>query len=141
MDLTLTPVSTPKSSLMERVLSAKAEDRKQAGLLNLKQAIDAGEASVSAAVSRSISNGYTGLFFQNAQQTASQAPSRASWYKGPAVKPAELSRVEDEIRLRMAQEVGDFMLPDDEAQEMARQKGDHQRLMLDWKLGLREERP
>jgi uncharacterized protein YdaU (DUF1376 family) len=77
----------------------------------------------------------------NAQQTASQAPSRASWYKGPAVKPAELSRVEDEIRLRMAQEVGDFMLPDDEAQEMARQKGDHQRLMLDWKLGLREDRP
>ena len=121
--------------------SKKSKLTEKGWRIKVKQAIDAGEASVSAAVSRSISNGYTGLFFQNAQQTASQAPSRASWYKGPPVKPAELSRVEDEIRLRMAQEVGDFMLPDDEAQEMARQKGDHQRLMLDWKLGLREERP
>lgn len=40
-ELLLTMPSTPKSSLMEQVLAAKAEDRKQAGLLNLKQAIDA----------------------------------------------------------------------------------------------------
>ena len=40
LDLERVP-STPKSSLMERVLAAKAEDRKQAGVLNLKQAIEA----------------------------------------------------------------------------------------------------
>lgn len=107
----------------------------------VKAAVVHGEAPMRAALALSVSNGWTGLFPEKCADATSQTPSRGRYYKGPPVKQAELALTENEIRLDMVNIVGDFMLGDDAAQEMARERRHPKRLMLDWKLGLRDAPP
>ena len=101
-------------------------------------------------VSDAVASGWKRLRFPdddaNAQPRASQAPpagrgGRGGWYKGPAPRFAEVAEIENAITCEMGQLVGNILLEKDAAQDMARERGHFDRLMLDWKIGLRDTAP
>lgn len=101
-----------------------------------------GEKASESVLDHSIGSGkYTGLFWDRAQPAASQAPSAGSWYKGPPLKGPEVREMESDIRIRMAQVAGDFMLPLEKAKEMARARNDRDMHKLDWMTGVRSDAP
>ena len=88
-----------------------------------------------------IAGNWMGPVWENAQQTATQAPSRGSYSKDAPLKPAEKNRIVSEIRMRYAQKTGDFLIDPEVAMEMARKDDDHQMWLLDWRTNRRNDPP
>jgi uncharacterized protein YdaU (DUF1376 family) len=100
-----------------------------------------GEHAGRTALASTVSNGWLGLFPDKVQHAGSQAPSRGSWYKGPALHKVERNGMLSDIHMHYKQQAQNWSLSQEEALRLARAENHPIMHRLDWMEGARNDAP